>query len=260
MTFTTTTTTIEARKLTVDPRLQRPLDETRVEGITNRINLHAIGQLTVSQRTDGTMVVLDGQHRLEALRRTNNNGIHVDAKLFVGLARAEEAELFELLNNTKQLNKVDLFRVRVFGEEPVAITISGLLEHFGWRVRTGAMPGSLAAIGAYETIWRDPRNGPLVAREIIATVTAAWGNDTSGVNSVILRGLAYFFFRYSNREIDPSRLATKLNAIGDAKHLRQRAKAHGQLHNISAATAAAEICVIEYNRGMPANRKLEAFR
>ena len=90
---------LKVGELTVDPVVQRTrLSEPKVRKIFANFNPDALGVITVSLRKDLTYVVLDGMHRVEAVRRLTDNTGTMAAHVLEGLSLAEEAEIFLDLN------------------------------------------------------------------------------------------------------------------------------------------------------------------
>ncbi len=63
--------------ITVDPRVQRTEgpDQRRVDKMASAFNPDALGVLILSERADGTLVCLDGMHRLLAARQAGHTAL-----------------------------------------------------------------------------------------------------------------------------------------------------------------------------------------
>lgn len=61
-------TQISIDKIVVDGRYQRPVEEKRVARIVDNFDPRQIGALELSKRKNGTYGIIDGQHRLLALK------------------------------------------------------------------------------------------------------------------------------------------------------------------------------------------------
>jgi hypothetical protein len=97
-------------QLRIDPTINRPLNRQRVHTIAEKFDPDAIGVLTVSVRPDGTYLLLDGQHRLAALRQAGWDGQQkVPCDLRHGLSQVQEVALFVKLNNTAKPKYIHRF-------------------------------------------------------------------------------------------------------------------------------------------------------
>src|SRR5690606_25145225 len=120
--------------LTVDLRVQRALDRRKVNRIAAELNPDAIGMICVSKRPDGTYVIIDGQHRVEALKITGAANTTVLCEVFNDLTLADEAAMFRWRNNTTQPHYIDRFRVRLVEGDGDVRAIVDILHKYGWRL------------------------------------------------------------------------------------------------------------------------------
>lgn len=235
--------------LFVDLAVQRPLEKVKADKIAAGLNLDAIGLICVSRRDSGGYSIVDGQHRVEALRTVGFGDAAVDCEIFHGLTLADEAAMFRLRNNRSAVQKVDLFRVRVIEGDETAVAIHHMLAGYGWTVQLGSKDGYFAAIDAIERIWRqDPDGHPPSADRTVDTITAAWGIDPSGVDGNIVAGLGAFYLRY-RFEVEASDVIDRLAKFpGGARGLVGKARGLRDLLRCRVSSAVAEIVVEEYNR------------
>lgn len=84
---------VEAPK--TDAQSQRALNKNRAAAIADNLQLSAIGTITLSER-DGTLWVVDGQHRQQALRLAGEK--NMPCEIHYGLTRQQEAVLFLIKN------------------------------------------------------------------------------------------------------------------------------------------------------------------
>jgi hypothetical protein len=243
--------------LIIDPRVQRPIDKRKADKMAADLNLDAIGLICVSRREGGSYSIIDGQHRVDALRTSGFVNEPVECEVYHGLTLAEEAAMFRLRNNRTSVQKIDLFKVRVTEGDATAVAISDMLHRLGWTVGTDSTDGYFAAIGALETVWNlDPTGQPPAAERAIAAITTAWGHDRSGVHQFIVGGLGSVFARYG-AEIDSGGLIDRLAKFpGGAANLVGKARGLRELRGGTGPAAVAELVVMEYNR----HRKTRALR
>lgn len=236
---------VSVSTLIIDPRVQRPLDKRRVSKIAAELSMDALGIITVSRRANGDHAVIDGQHRVEALREAGHGGGKVDCRVFTGLALPDEADMFRLLNNTAKPGYLDLFRVRVIQGDEDAVMISLLLEQYGWRVLQGSSDGDLSAIQSFERIYK---MDTAAAEKAIATITRAWGHDRNGVDGRLLDGIGLVYARYAVA-VNVAELTDRLGKYpGGPGALLGKARGLSDLLNVTVGKAVAEVVVELYNR------------
>lgn len=238
--------------LQTDPRVQRPLNPARVEAITVNFNPAGLGVLSVSRRNAVTDVIIDGQHRREAVLRVYDGGGEANCHVYEGLTLADEAELFLLLNNTTKPRLIDKHLVGVTAGDPMAVDIERLVAQYGWKVTAQAGPASITAIGSLQKIWRfserveaDPH---LISMALLA-VTRAWGTQYAGVRGVILEGLAAIFNEYRDK-VDLDRLVDKMRSFEDGPEgLHDRAQSYAKMEKITMPMSVARLLIAQYNVG-----------
>lgn len=218
--------------LTIDPAVQRRegLNQGKINKIVAEWDPMALGTLTVSQRTAGTLVLLDGAHRCAAARRVGYTA-HLPADIITGLTLQDEARLFLLLNTTTTPSAITKHLVSVVKGEPEAVEIDAILTAHGWKVAVSSEPGHIVAVSALERVYRngggslaDGRH-PDVFERVIEIITAAWEHDTKGMASSMLLALAQLIGRFGP-SVDTKKLVTEMQAtrpgivIGRGRTLR----------------------------------------
>lgn len=247
-------TTIKPAQLMVDQNVQRPLDGVRVAAITADFEREGLGVIHVSKRADGTFHIVDGQHRIAALRALGRVDVPIPCVMYEGLSRAEEAAMFRRLNNTRQIQVLDRFRVRIVEGDPIACEISDILKSHGWVVAKSGARGSFFAVSALEKVYRAKDGGDAATCDMLIKVaTEAWGHDSNALRAEIVSGLGVLLRRHPHMEV--VKLVTEmarheggpLGLIGQAR----------QLHSIRSgriSDAMAEILVNRYNNRRKINR------
>lgn len=204
--------------LRVDPKVQRieGVDMKRVSRINGDFNPDALGVITVSDRGDGTYVVLDGMHRTEFARAANYQK-PLDATVFSGLTVTQEAELFLLLNDARMPSALSKFHARVVMGEEVATAIHDIAARHGWTISPAAEPGHLAAIDALERVYRnaggvlpDGAHADLTER-VLEILTAAWDHDGKSTQAALLLAVAQLIGRFG-ASVDTKKLVTEMQA------------------------------------------------
>jgi hypothetical protein len=222
-------------KLGIDRRVQRTsINKAHVKEIASDFDPGAFRFLTVSRRPDGSFVVLDGQHRMLALRSLGHeDGTLVPCDVRSGLSLQQEAALFRLLNRMKNPQPLDKFLVRVVEGDPIALDVSRVTEEAGWHIGNMGAQGFLPAADALERVYtgrglrHSPKgNQPDALRLTLRILTQAWGHDTRGVAGLLLLGVGGVARRDGDL-IDAPAVAVKLakfaggpsGVIGKAKSI-----------------------------------------
>jgi hypothetical protein len=232
----------------VSPVAQRELRPGWVSYLTSRFDTEKLGLLVLSER-DGVFYIIDGQHRRAALIAWLGLGWEtqeVQCEVYVGLTEAEEADLFDALNDTKTVSAFDRFRVRVTAEHAVETDIQRVVEVNGQHISRSRSEG----ISAVHTLTRVYRNyGPDTLGRAVRIIDGAFG--LAGFDAPIIDGVGMLGARY-NGELDEQRAIARLgNTRRGVAGLLERAeqfklKTHKPL---SFCVAAAAVEVINSGSG-----------
>lgn len=121
--------------LKVDSRYQRALNDAKRLRIASNFNWAAFGVLIVARRDDGSLWVIDGQHRLMAAQ-SRSDVKEVPAVIFeFGDNIMDEATDFLIANkDRKPLTGVDSFKAMVVSEDPTALEVQRMIYSAGRTV------------------------------------------------------------------------------------------------------------------------------
>jgi len=232
--------------LIVDPDVQRSLDGRRVQKIADDFQPNALGTVTVSHRANGSYHIIDGQHRVSAVRIVEGDNHKVMCRIFDGLKVEEEAEMFRLLNNTAKPEALDIFRVRVVEQDPIAVAIVDLLSQYGWKVAMGSGNGIFAAVASFERLYRADADA---AEKAISTTTRAWGHDAAAADGRIVEGIGRVYARYGSAVVVEELTERLTKYPAGSMGLLGKARGLKELVGGSLQGAIAELVVETYNKG-----------
>lgn len=239
---------LHAKEFSLDLKVQRALNEARADAMADNFQPHALGLLTASKRTDGHIYVLDGSHRVSAARKASYDGL-LAVRLFENLTLQEEAQMFLTLNNSRAVQAIDRFKVRITQGEPVASGINKVLKTYGLHVdwANNESLGVISAIGALEKVYagagvREKGQYPELVDKTIRTLHRAYGDkaDRAVYSKIILEGMGIFIATFGN-QIDYDRLVYILQGTSarqiavQTRAMRDAKIRGGQLGNNAAA-------------------------
>lgn len=243
-------------------RYQRPLDEARMKpgSPLNPFNPAAVGTFEVSERADGSLWLLDGQHRAEMARRAGHARTGFPAVVHTGLSYEEEAAMFLKLNDYKPMHPLHRFRARVIEGDKAANELSNILEKHGWRIAGGGATRSavFAAVAALEGIYdggriRKEGQQTIACDRTLEILTAAFGHSPNGVKAELVTGLGLVILRYGDQIETPKMSAEMGKVQGGALGLITNAKSLKQIRGGSVPQSMAEILVEMHNKGRRTN-------
>ena len=234
---------------------QRPVLDQVVDKLVREWDPRLLTPLVVSYR-DGRYNLVDGQHRVCAMRK-KNSGKDVTAlcRVYHGLTYEQEAELYYRLDRAKghlRLSHATKALVES-GVDAEIIEIKRLLEDAGfvWALDkpTGEafeVEATRAVINAYRLL-----GGAAFSRMLELTVRT-WHGAPSSVKASFLSGMALFLKTYET-ELDDDVFIKRLSAV-DPEEILRRGKADFSTNK--AALRFARVILGKYNSQQRGGRKL----
>jgi hypothetical protein len=236
---------VDSEDLEIDEVYQRRLG-TFVNNIADDFLPALIGTLIVNHRGK-KMYVIDGQHRLVALRRL---GIRdVPCVVYQGLSRAQEAELFaKLQTERRRIRPSQRFAAEVVAKNPRALAIKAVLQRTGITIADvgGRLmaPDEISAVVALERIY--DLHGANRLEEVLTVARLAWPDEKGALSNDIILGVSSFI---ATERPDSDRLVRQLSQV-TAWDLKTRAAALRQGRGVGGGSPAymAEAIASVYRR------------
>jgi len=238
--------------LKVDPSVQREVVDNEVLSIATDFDPRALGFLTVSVRSTGDKVLLDGLQRKTAAEMVDYDGA-VDAILHYNLTKEEEAALFRRLNNRTGVSSIASYKVAITERVPEALAVDSVLREFG--IDVGSRGGAFQAVKRALRIVSNP-DGINDLRFAFAVAAHCWRSDraTQRLDGLIIEALA-MIHRRDGALIEVEALMDRLSKrpngqagiLGEAK-TRQGFRGGRLPGNV------ADVIVAEYNVRRTKNR------
>lgn len=183
-------------RLQVDQDYQRAIDGPQsrriIVSMVREWDWSLCQPLVVSRRDDGSLWILDGQHR-HAGARERGDIHHLPCTILPALARTGEARAFVALNTRRQkLSQRDIFIGLLASGDAEAKAVQGLLEETDWRVRRsdatdGFKPGDLVC--APMLVRQVKSIGPEVVRQALLVLRMAYPDDPITNSATMLEAL-----------------------------------------------------------------------
>ncbi len=251
-------TYLRADELHVDHGYQRPLQPTHIAGMVKTFDPLLFGVLVIAQRTDGTYWILDGQQRVEALKRLGKGDMLVPCEVMTGLSWGDEARIYNLRNkNRKAQTPQQDFKGALAWGSPTEVAISRIVRASGFQLNLeqGSLSdGRIVAVADLRAIYTQRRDGTLI--EVLDLIRATWGTNT-GPHAQILVGLALFVGTYRER-YKAKRFVTALGRVSPDQLLRE-IRAFAAATKAKREYAGAAVILRYYNDGLRAANKLPSI-
>ncbi|MGC5001163.1 DUF6551 family protein [Streptomyces sp. DT203] len=243
-------TEVAVSDLKIDPQAQRTLNEGRAQRIAENIVPEAIGLIMLSQRDDGGLYIVDGQHRARACQLA---GIHtVMAEIHHGLTQDQEAILFLIKNRESHKPKpIDEYHVGLTGGVSLFVDTDRVLKKNNLTLGSTSTNG----VGAVSGVLRiTERFGAPILDRTLWVAEAAFDRSAETWDGMILGGIGQFLGRWGDI-VDDKELARKMLAMGTAAKWRAEIlsqSSRGGFNNSgtgSRVTTAYRLVVKAWNKG-----------
>lgn len=214
-------------KTRVSPVAQRSLNQARVDRLVAEFNEEQLGTPTVSER-GGHFFVIDGQHRIEALKLWIGEGWEaqqVQCWTYTGLTEEEEADKFDRLNDVLVVHAFDKFRVRITAGRDVETDIDRVVRSQGLVVSRDGVPGAISAVGTLRRVYA--RSDAATLSRTLRIIRDAYGD--AGLEAPVIDGIGLLCARF-NGELSEDVAVEKLGKVnggvngllGKAEQLRRQ--------------------------------------
>jgi hypothetical protein len=242
---------LPADKITIDRDYQRDLRGSWVRRLASDFDPDKFGALEVSRRIDGTLVVLNGQHRLAAVEALGWTEQTVPCLVYENLSPSEEASVFVGLNLHLRLTGIDNYRAALHAEEPWATTIHKIIEVLGgWKIAGGGGTGTIQAVAALRYAY------DFDALAKVADICGrAW--PEGNWHAPIIQALTIVVTENAGK-VKPERMADRLKVVGP-NEIKRRASDKSKWDNYKVSRSMVDVLIALYNRGLRSN-KLPPFK
>jgi hypothetical protein len=176
---------------------QRHLNTRWVAKLAAEFDPEQVGAPTLSHR-DGVYYVMDGQHRIQAMREIGWGDQQIQCWVYEELDEPGEAESFLRLNDTLGIKPFDRFRVAVNAGRPIESDVNRIVMSAGLSINNNGVAGGIGAVQTLVRIYR--RDGAKGLARTLRIVRDSYGDD--GLVGPVLDGTAMMCSRYKTDLVD----------------------------------------------------------
>ena len=221
---------------------QRSTNSRQVGNITKFFDEARLGILTVSLR-DGRYSIIDGAHRLSALR--NLKYTHALCEVLTGLTLEQEAEYFRKQNEDKRpLKPYDLFKAGIIAGNEMCLRINEIVKANSFQI--GFSHKNFYQIGALHAMFTIVQEyGYETLDDTLCLIANTWAGIARATCGEVLLGVAEFVRRYGVCECD-KHLSNEFSVIWyEYREITRKA-----YHSAAARKNFCRILVEHYNKGL----------
>lgn len=239
--------------LHVDPVFQRTAESPRgrqnIAAIIREFDPIRFGALGLNIRADLSLSVVDGQHRVIAMRQAGRGHECFPALVSIKASVGDEAHRFATQNdNSKPVSLIERFHAGLSDpQDREAQEIAALLATYGYVVSSTSRPGTFRCVATLRAIHRSGGVDRLALS--LGVIHAAWHDEVQHVDNSVLRGLDRFIVHYGEAVIP--RQLIKILAQSSPRQIRETATsfATGSGHDHVTATVNAIVNLYNVRQG-----------
>jgi len=233
--------------LRVSDRAQREFRPSDAAKIAANFDLESLGYPLVNLRDGGQYFIIDGQHRIEAMKMIGWGDQQVQCDLLEGLSEAEEAELFLRRDERRAISAFDKFRIGITAERETETDIDRVVRAQGLKVSRSQGEGCVSAVGTLRKVYQQA--GAATLGRSLRIIRDAYGD--AGLEADVIAGIGLLCQRYNGAlpdDLAVSKLGGMHGGVGGLlnKAFRLRERTGNQVAQCVAASA---VDVINAGRG-----------
>jgi hypothetical protein len=218
--------------------------------IAAALDLNKIGFPTINHR-DGIYWVLDGQHRIYALKENGFDTYDLDCEVYEGLTDQEMADIFIGRDTRKQVPPYDKFHISCTAGYERETGVLRTVEANGQKISHNRDEG-VSCVGALCLIYDRSgggHQGEVVLGQVIRTINLGFSGDRNAFDRSIIEGLGLVYNRFDGRTQEKLLAARLGNLRQGARELLRRAEAIRERTGNQKKHCVAAAIVDIYNKG-----------
>jgi len=220
--YSTMESLVKVSDLYLDSTYQRFPNEVKVSSIARNFDPDAFGIIICSAREDNVIAIIDGGHRIAALRLLGFENKTVNALVYFNLSIEDEARIFTLINQDRTKPKTsDIFKAQVAANDKDAMGLNSILSSLGLKASNAPGNGVVRGIGTLKEIYKNA--GHLNTGYALISLKSAFGEHSSSFNVDAVTALAIIFKKYG-KAIDGDRIVNTLKKFNSIDGMLNQAK------------------------------------
>jgi hypothetical protein len=229
------------------PAAQREYSPNQAQEYANHFDLEGFGYPVLSRR-DGVWYIIDGQHRIGALRLMGWDDQQIECEAYEGLTEAEEAEMFLKRNHRRAVRAFDRFKVAVAAGREEPCDINRIVQALGLKVSEDVEDGCIGAVVTLSRIYGN--YGARTLTKALRLARDSYAKEREAFRGEILMGIGLVCGKYDG-QVDDDRFVAKLSVVpGGPLGLLGKAKAKHKMYGEPLADCVAAVIVEFVNTGL----------
>lgn len=240
-------------ELQVDRSYQRTVDTPQSQALIRQIAMfwdwRLFHPLSVVRRHDGSLWVIDGQHRLAAARMRKDL-YDLPCVISPSESVTDEASAFVAMNRQRRpLSRIDVYRASLAAGDPEHLQAQQMIEAAGLSIAahsnfTAWKPAQISNVGGVLQAVR--AHGAPATSMALGVLAQAWRGEVLRYAGTILGGVVAAIAKLGADKVDAALLTMVLGAQAQAEWCREF-EVHQATWKVSRMQARAEVIATAYS-------------
>lgn len=236
---------------------QRRFRKAHGDRLAAELDLCKLGLPVVNLR-DGIYWIVDGQHRVYALRQNEFKDELLECQVYEDLTDSEMADVFLGADDRKPVHPYDKFHIACTAGHDRELTIQRCVETQRLKIAQSSVEGgSISAIAALGKVF--DRSGDTVLGQVLRVLRDGYGGDPKAFDAAVIDGVGLVFARYEARVNEKELTRACEESTGGARGLLRRAEGQRQRTGNQKTQCVAATVVEIYNKAVERPRRLPSW-
>lgn len=206
---------VSIEKMRVPPALvtQREFRKAHGDRLAADLDLDKLGYPVLNHR-DGSFWILDGQHRIYAMKQNGFEKYDLSCEVYEDLTDAEMADIFIGRDTRRAISPFDKFHIACTAGYPRETSIRRAVETQGAKISREKKEDCITAVGAIGKVFDTSGGGHLgevVLGQVVRTIKSGLAGDLNAFDRYVIEGVGLIYNRY-NGKTNEKHLAGALSA------------------------------------------------
>lgn len=233
--------------------VQRRFNKQQAEKYAADFDFQKLGLPIVNHR-DGHFWIVDGQHRVAALKLVGLGNEQLDCEVYTDLSDAQMAEIFLGRDDRRRIETFTKFMVACTAGRARETEVRRLVESNGLKVSRQKAESCVGAVSALLKVYDSA--GATVLGQVLRTVRDSFAADPVAFDAVIVEGMGLFFNRFNGHTPEKSMIERLTTMRQGARGLLQRAATLQQQTGNPKVQCVAAVLVDVYNKNRVGRMRL----
>jgi hypothetical protein len=235
---------------------QRRFIKAHGDSLAADLDLDKLGFPIMNHR-DGIYWVLDGQHRIYALKECGFGKDNLDCEVYDGLTDAEMADIFLGRDTRKPVNVFTKFHLACTAGHSRELEIQRMVEANHLKIAQQSEENCIGAVSSLGKVF--DRSGPVVLGQVLRSLRDGFASDPAAFDGQLIEGMGLVFNRYNGRTNEKEMAERLAHTQHGVRGLMRRVETFREKTGSQKAVCVAAAVVEIYNKSARGKQRLPSW-